>query len=110
MSIFYLNNANEWETSDNSTIMKLQEMLQRLQTFQGEKPFFTNDGIDYLGVFNGQVILELAIDEIVSEYLQFFENINYEIVEDKGTVSIKMMITFKEMDKGSLNFVLRIGG
>ena len=52
MSLYYLNNDNEWASTDNSTIIKVEEMLQRMQTWRSERAFNVNDGVDYLGVLS----------------------------------------------------------
>lgn len=73
--IYFLNNENEWGSTDNSVMIKVEEMLQRMQTWRGEKSFNVNDGVDYIAVLNGQALLKPQLEDIADQYAQYFNSI-----------------------------------
>lgn len=73
MSIYFLNNDNEWAATDNSAMIKVEEMIQRMLTWRGEKSFDATDGVDYLAVLNKQALLKPQLEDIADLYAQYFD-------------------------------------
>ena len=92
-NIFYLDNSNNFQITTNSTDIKIEDMLQRLQTFKGEQGFNATNGIDYIAIFNKQSFLNPQIEAIISQYQQYFQAIDYTIGNViNGTITINMTI------------------
>jgi hypothetical protein len=95
-TIWYEDNSGVFQSTTNSTVIKIEDMLQRLQTFKGEQAFNANNGIDYVAVFNKQAFLSPQIDAIISEYQPYFQSITYTYTlnaDDTITVSL-VIVTF----------------
>ena len=106
-NIVYMNTDGDFLYSENSTVIKINEMLQRLQTWKNEVSFDANNGIDYLGVFNKQSLLKPQLDSIISEYLPYFQSITYEITQPLvEQLSIAMRITLLNGDVALNTFVV----
>lgn len=94
--IFYLDNNNKWKVSNNSTVSRVEDFFQRIQTFKYEQPFNQNNGIDYIAVFNNQADIESQLDEIIQEFKPYFQDITYNEPEQTGErLNIKMNIILK---------------
>ena len=91
MNIFYLNNDGNFQSSENSTVIKLEDMLQRLQTFTNEQSFNVANGIDYIGVFNKRSLLKPQIENIINQYTQYFQDITY-LIENTSNNSISIAL------------------
>ncbi len=96
MSIYFLNNNNAWASTDNSAMIKVEEMLQRILTWRGEKSFDANDGIDYLSVLSKQALLVPQIEDISDQYTQFFDTtvVNTTAINSES-IAIKLQIVLK---------------
>lgn len=79
---FLSTETGEWTSSEDSITIKFHEMIQRMQTWENEKPFNAEDGIDYLSVFNRQKFLVPELEDIASEYYEYFDSITIEDVSD----------------------------
>ena len=95
MSIYFLNNENEWSSTDNSAMIQVEEMLQRMQTWRGEKSFNVNDGVDYMAVLNGQALLKPQLEDIADQYSQYFNSISIEVEEGGENIAVKLQIVLK---------------
>ena len=95
MSIYFLNNENEWSSTDNSTMIKVEEMLQRMQTWKGEKSFNVNDGVDYMAVLNGQALLQPQLEDIADQYSQYFNSVTIEVESGGENIAVKLRIVLK---------------
>ena len=95
MSIYFLNNENEWGSTDNSTMIKVEEMLQRMQTWRGEKSFNVNDGVDYMSVLNGQSLLKPQLEDIADQYAQYFNGITITVETSDENIVVKLRIVLK---------------
>ena len=95
MSIYFLNNENEWSSTDNSAMIKVEEMLQRMQTWRGEKSFNVNDGVDYMAVLNGQALLKPQLEDIADQYSQYFNSISIEVEKGGENIAVKLQIVLK---------------
>lgn len=95
MSIYYLTNDNEWESTNNSSLIRVEEMLQRMQTWRGEKSFNANDGVDYLNVLNKQAFLKPQLEAIAADYAIYFETTITEITTDGENIAVKLRIVLK---------------
>lgn len=93
--IYFLNNENEWSSTDNSIMIKVEEMLQRMQTWKGEKSFNVNDGVDYLAVLNGQALLKPQLEDIADQYSQYFNSITIEVETGGENIAVKLRIVLK---------------
>jgi hypothetical protein len=93
--IYFLNNENEWSSTDNSVMIKVEEMLQRMQTWRGEKSFNVNDGVDYLAVLNGQALLKPQLEDIADQYAQYFNSITIEVETGGENIAVKLRIVLK---------------
>lgn len=95
MSIYFLNNENGWSSTDNSTMIKVEEMLQRMQSWRGEKSFNVNDGVDYMSVLNGQALLKPQLEDIADQYAQYFNDITIEVEKQNENIAVKLRIVLK---------------
>ena len=95
MSIYYLTNSNEWSSTDNSSLVRVEEMLQRMQTWKGEKSFNTNDGVNYLGVLNKQDFLKPQLEKIAADYVTYFSTTIESITTSGETIAVKLSIVLK---------------
>lgn len=105
MSIYYLTNDNEWAAQANSTLMKVEEMLQRMQTWKGEREFGANDGVDYQGVLAKQAFLRPALEAIADDYAIYFETIIDSVTSNGENIEINLSIM---LQSGVLNRTLVI--
>ena len=106
-NIVYLNNDGVFTYTNNSSLIKIEDMLQRLQTWKNEQSFNANNGVDYLGVFNKQSLLKPQLDSIISEYLSYFQTITYDVVQTSAEhVSIPMRITLLNGNVAMNTFVV----
>lgn len=106
MSIYYLTNASEWASTDNSTLMKVEEMLQRMQTWRNEREFSATDGVDYLAVFSKQAFLIPQLEAIAEDYVQYFDTTIYEVTSLNENIEVKLRIM---LQSGVLARTLIIG-
>lgn len=74
-NIWYLDNNGEFQSTEVSTYIQLEDMLQRMQTFKGEQSFNANNGVDYISVFNRKAFLTPQLNAIASLYNQYFRDI-----------------------------------
>lgn len=95
MSIYYLANNNTWESTDNSTLMKIEEMLQRMQTWKNERPFNANDGVDYLGVLAKTSFLKPQLEAIAADYAVFFDTTIEDISANGENIAVKLSIVLQ---------------
>lgn len=95
MSIYYLSNANTWESTDNSTLMKVEEMLQRMQTWKSERQFNANDGVDFLGVLAKTAFLKPQLELIAEDYAVFFDTTVEDISSDGENIAVKLVIVLQ---------------
>ena len=95
MSIYYLDNDNEWASTNNSSLIKVEEMLQRMQTWKGEKSFNANDGVNYLGVLNRQDFLKPQLENIAADYSIYFDTTiqSVEIIDEN--IAVELLIVLK---------------
>ena len=93
MNIWYVDGNGEFQTTDNSTLIKLYDMLQRLQTFKGEQTFNVLNGVDYFSVFNRQSFLKPQIEAIEADYTQFFRDITNDYVLGNENVQVNIRVT-----------------
>ena len=107
LNIFYMDNNGDFQSSENSTIIKVEDMLQRLQTFKGEQSFNAGNGIDYISVFNKRALLKPQIETITSQYAQYFQEIAYTIGEAiNNSISISLRIVLFNGDVAMRTFVI----
>jgi hypothetical protein len=93
LTAWYLDETGTWKSTTNSTLMKIEEMLQRIQTWKGEKPYDADDGVDYEAVFNKQEFLIPQLETISQDYLSYFNSITFtDITTDKNTITINVSI------------------
>lgn len=94
--IWYLDNSGTPQSTNNSIEIIINELLQRILTWQGEKPFDASDGVDYEAVLNQQAFLKPQIEQIISDYNQYFTSV---LVSDPivngDKVSINITIQLK---------------
>ena len=105
--IWYLDNNGVFQSSENSTIIQLYDMLQRIQTFKGEQSFNASNGVDYLAVFNRQAFLKPQIEAIQADYTPYF-NISNEIITTQEKATVNMLVTFQNGQTATLTAI--IGG
>lgn len=72
MGIWYLTPENEFEYSQNETMVQVQSFLQELQLWNGEPEFRVNEGIDWLAVLNGTINIENEINQLATKYADYF--------------------------------------
>ena len=106
--IWYLDNNSEFQSSDNSTIIQLYDMLQRIQTFKGEQSFNASNGVDYFAVFNRQAFLKPAIEAIQADYAPYFRSITNEYVNSQESTTVNMQVVLPNGSVTNLSAV--IGG
>ena len=104
--IYYLTNANEWASTDNSTLMKVEEMLQRMQTWKNEREFAANDGPDYLAVFAKQAFLTPQLETIAEDYVQYFDTVVDTVTPIGENIEVQLRIM---LQSGVLARTLIIG-
>lgn len=95
MSIYYLNNNNQWASTSNSTLMKVEEMLQRMQTWKTERDFNANDGVDYLGVLAKQAFLKPQLEAIAADYAVYYDTIIEDITSNGENIEVKLSIVLQ---------------
>ena len=105
MSLYYLNNDNEWASTDNSTIIKVEEMLQRMQTWKSERAFNVNDGVDYLGVLSKRAFLKPQLETIAADYSNYFETTIEDISSNGENIAVKLSIV---LQSGVINRTITI--
>ncbi len=93
-NIWYVDSNGGFQSSENSSVISLYDMLQRLQTFKGEQSFNAQNGIDYFSVFNRQAFLKPQIEAIQNEYIQYFRDITNEYVYSRESITVNMRVTF----------------
>lgn len=107
MNIFYLDNDGEYQSSTNSTIIKIEDMLQRIQTFQGEQSFNASNGIDYLSIFNKRALLKPQLESIIALFDKYFQEITYLITDTSNdTISISIRFTLFNGDIATRDFIV----
>ena len=107
MNNWYLDNDNLWKKTDNTIYIKIQNLLQRLQTFSGEQSFNFENGIDYISVFNKQSLLKPQLENIISEYSQYFKNVEYEVLNPtETTILVNLTITLFNDDVVNESFTV----
>jgi hypothetical protein len=95
-SIYFLNNENQWTSTDNSVMIKVEEMFQRILTWRGEKSFDASDGVDYLSVLNKQAFLKPQVEDITDQYAQYFDvEIEDTSVSGSDVIAIKITVILK---------------
>lgn len=92
MSIYYLDNLNAWASTDNSTLMKVEEMLQRMQTWKNERQFNAPDGVDYLAVLSRQTFLTPQLEAISSDYTQYFDTVIDSVESNGENIEVELRI------------------
>jgi hypothetical protein len=74
-------------------MLKIEEMLQRFQTWKGEKPYDSEDGVDYEAVLNKQAFLIPQLDTIAQDYSEYFSTITFtNVTTDQTTLTINISI------------------
>lgn len=95
MSIYYLDNNNAWASTSNSTLMKVEEMLQRMQTWKSERDFNANDGIDYLNVLAKRAFIKPQIEAIAADYSVYFDTIIDDVFSNGENIEVKLSIVLQ---------------
>lgn len=95
MSIYYLDNDNEWASTDNSTLMKVEEMLQVMQTWKNEREFSVNSGVDYKSVLAKQAMLKPQLEAISENYASYFSTIIDTITYNGENIEVPLRIVLK---------------
>lgn len=106
--MWYLDDKNNWQKTDNSIFSRIEDFFQRIQTYKGEQDFDVENGIDYLSVFQGTANLEIELDTIRSQFLQYFKSIEINTPTYKGdTVSISITIVLYDNTVLQRNIAMR---
>jgi hypothetical protein len=93
LTAWYLDETGAWQSTTNSTLIKIEEMLQRFQTWKGEKPYDAADGVDYEAVLNKQEFLIPQLETISQEYASYFTSVTFnDVTSDKNTIEINVSI------------------
>lgn len=93
-ALWFLNNDNEFVSCEDNTYIQVLDCIQRLKTVKGEQSFYANNGIDYVGVFNGTVSIENEIYNITNLYSQYFTTKINETKYDYKAKRMYIDITF----------------
>ena len=109
IKIWYLNDNAEWVSTDNSTAIKIEEMLQRLQSWKGEKSFDAGDGVDYLSIFNKTAFLIPQLETIAEQYADFFQSVTFtDYTATPETIAINISIVLLSGNTVSRNILITV--
>lgn len=97
--LWFFNNDKKFVKCDDDILIQVLDCIERLKTHQQEQSFFTNNGIDYVGVANGTASLEQQIYDITNLYTQYFTTTINKTETEGKRVYIDITFTLKNTNE-----------
>lgn len=95
--IIYNSDSDTFSIINNAetTLCKWHALLQEIRLFQRENPTDEALGIDWVGVFNGNVYLPTSLQEILDKYTSYFKDLRLDsYAEVNGKIEINLSASF----------------
>lgn len=97
IDLIYFDYADkEWKRTTDTQTIKLNECLQELSLYKGESWFYGNYGVDYRGLFNGEVDISAQVLSVIERYRQYFYAIDVESSRDKEAIIYSVIFYFED--------------
>lgn len=98
MGIWYQNDRGEFLYSDKAEIKFYQECIQELLLWKYESSFYYDRGVDYRGILNKQVFLNIEFETVIDRYKPYFSDISidYNYREKNTYLDVQIVFTFND--------------
>lgn len=107
--VVYDSQNDTLKETQNDKEVYLNALIQELKLFKGENPLDVDKGIDYLGIFRGEVFMQIEVEEVLDRHRKNFGELTAGTPEvDGDTVYMPLQITFLDGETVSTNIV--VGG
>lgn len=109
MSAWLLSADGSFYEAKNLIEEKIIDFITRIQTIKNEQSFNANNGIDFLNIINGRALIQVDINNIAMDFLDYFdvkiENVKQDL--QKKVMSVDLKITLK--DNTEINYTALLG-
>lgn len=97
IDLIYFDYADKtWKRSTDTQTIKLNECLQELALYKGESWFYGDYGVDYNGLFNGEVDISAQVLSVVERYKQYFYAIDVQSSRVKEAIIYSIIFYFED--------------
>lgn len=96
-SLIYYDYADkQWKRAYDTPTIKLNECIQELGLYRGESWFYGNFGVDYRGLFDGEIDISAQVLAIVEKYRLFFYAIDLQSSSEKERLIYSIIFYFED--------------
>ena len=109
MGAWLINSEGQFYEAQNLIEEKIIDFITRLQTIKGEQSFNANNGIDFLNIMNGRALIQVDINNIAMDFLDYFDVKIKDVKQDlqKKVMSVYLRIILK--DNTEINYTALLG-
>lgn len=93
MTIWYITKDGEFKSTEDITLLKIEDFIQNLQIWRGEQSFNIANGVDWLSVLNENTDIKYEINNIAANYNDFFQVSDIIVSKDRNTKVLKVTLT-----------------
>ena len=108
MGAWLLDVNGNWYEANGDIETRIIDFITRLQTIKGEQSFNANNGIDFLNIINGRALIQVDINNIAMDFLDYFYVKIEEVKRDlqKKVMSVGLRIILKDNTEIKYNLLL----
>lgn len=88
--------TKEWRRTTDTQTIKLNECLQELSLYKGESWFYGSNGVDYRGLFNGEVDISAQVLTIIDKYTKYFYSIDVQASKEREAIIYSVIFYFND--------------
>lgn len=99
MKMLYINGDGNISNTTDEKEVYLNALVEELRLFKGENPTDIEAGIDYIGILNGEKLLQVEARAVIEKHLPNFNTIETGtpyLSDDENQICMDMQITFKD--------------
>ena len=109
MGAWLINSEGQFYEAQNLIEEKIIDFITRIQTIKNEQSFNANNGIDFLNIINGRALIQVDINNIAMDFLDYFDVKIKDVKQDlqKKVMSVYLRIILK--DNTEINYTALLG-